>query len=438
MPLEGAPTPALWRNRFISRLTGSVMTYPKIVVVCAVVLSVLCGWYSLRHLQLDANTDSLISPDRAFMVGYRDFMKEFGDLEYIYVAVDSRGNSTEARAAVDALTERLQRIEELPCVFGKISGDEQWRLASRAMPTDELAALAGASSGFGPLLSQRGPGSALAAADDRLSRLLGEGLSLTPAEREGLGAGAAFLLSAVTAEASSKFAFAQVLPDQYLVSSSGKIFFVEILPTKDFSGLATIEPVLRSIRQVITEVQAEFRQVDIGLTGKPVLQADELATTSEDMTRGTLVAAFLVALFTMWTFGSVVRPLLAMAALGMAFALTYGAATLLVGRLNLLSLVFMLVLVSAGVDYGIHTIARYTEFRKVLKSIPAMRHAMIANTTPTWVGACTSAVVFFDALGTEFGGLRELGIIAGVGLLLCAVTMTIALPAMVILVDGWR
>ena len=106
------------------------------------------------------------------------------------------------------------------------------------------------------------------------------------------------------------------------------------------------------------------------------------------------------------------RPILACVVLAMTFACTYGTATLLVGRLNLLSLVFMLVLVSAGVDYGIHTIARYTEFRYKLGTFQAMRSGMETNTIPTWVGALTSAAVFFIALGTEFGGLRELGIIA--------------------------
>ena len=80
------------------------------------------------------------------------------------------------------------------------------------------------------------------------------------------------------------------------------MFFIEILPQKDFSGLGTIEPVLAKIRGVISQVQSHSPAVDIGLTGKPVLQADELLTTNQDMTRGTLIATILVVIFTMWTF----------------------------------------------------------------------------------------------------------------------------------------
>ncbi len=431
-----------WRTRIIAWLINVVTGSPKTVVICAVIVSAISAWYASKNLILDANTDSLISPDRAFMQKYAAYCKEFGDLEYLYVAVDAKGNPAAAKTAVNELKLALESLADLPGVYARIDGDEQWRLAPRAMSTSELKSLLTAADGFQPLLenadSSLSAFSVLNAADERLRRLLSNGLSMNVEERERLGAGTALLMSAVSAQPNDGFLFAQERQNEYLVSSSGNMFFIEIFPRKDFSGLGTIEPVLAKIRDVISQVQSHSPSVDIGLTGKPVLQADELITTSQDMTRGTLVAAMFVMIFTMWTFGSLVRPILASVTLALTFACTYGAATLFVGRLNLLSLVFMLVLVSAGVDYGIHTIARYTEFRQKLGTFRAMRSAMAVNTIPTWVGALTSAAVFFLALGTEFGGLRELGIIAGSGLLICVFMMTLVLPALIVLVDGWR
>ena len=366
-----------WRTRIIASLTNFVTRAPKTVVICAVLLSLISAWYAAKNLTLDANTDSLISPDRAFMQKYTAYCKEFGDLEYLYVAVDAKGNPAAAKAAVDELKLGLESLADLPGIYARIDGDEQWRLAPRAMSTTELKSLLTASDGFQPLLataeSTANAFTVLSAADERLQRLMSNGLSMSVEERQRIGAGAAFLMSAVSAQSDDGFAFAHERKSEYLVSSSGNMFFIEILPQKDFSGLGTIEPVLAKIRGVISQVQSHSPAVDIGLTGKPVLQADELLTTNQDMTRGTLIATILVVLFTMWTFGSLVRPILACVVLAMTFACTYGTATLLVGRLNLLSLVFMLVLVSAGVDYGIHTIARYTEFRGKLGTFQAMR-----------------------------------------------------------------
>ena len=58
-----------------------------------------------------------------------------------------------------------------------------------------------------------------------------------------------------------------------------------------------------------------------------------------------------------------------------------------------------------------------------------MRTAAVGNLT----GAVTSAGVFLLALLTGFQGLRELGVIAGVGLLMCLVSMTVVLPALLVL-----
>lgn len=431
-----------WRVSIISHIANLITRAPKRVVSVAILFSALSGWYGATHLTLDANTDSLISPDRAFMQTYRSFMREFGDLEYLYIAVDARGNPSAARDAVDALCADLRGVEHLAGVYCRIDHDEQLRLAPRAMSTDELKTFLQASDGFESLLvpnpADLNSVTLLASVHERLGRLQSGGMLMTPQERERIGAGSAFLLRAITAQPGDGFALAQEGSSEYLISSSGKMYFVAILPTKDFGSLATIEPILKDIRRVISDVQRRCPSVDIGLTGKPVLQADELRTTNDDMTRGTVVAGVLVAIMTMWTMGSIVRPLCASIMLLLAFACTYGAAALFVGRLNLLSLVFMLVLVSAGVDYGIHMIARYTEFRQRLTTIPAMRAAVMVNTIPTWVGALTSAAVFFLALGTEFGGLQELGIIAGCGLIACALILTIALPALIVTVDRWR
>ena len=85
-----------WRTRIIALLTNFVTRAPKTVVICAVLLSLISAWYAAKNLTLDANTDSLISPDRPFMQKYTAYCKEFGDLEYLYVAVDAKGNPTAA------------------------------------------------------------------------------------------------------------------------------------------------------------------------------------------------------------------------------------------------------------------------------------------------------------------------------------------------------
>lgn len=425
------------RELVLAGLASLLTKRAMAVVSLALVLSGISAWYAAANLKLDANTDSLIAPERAFMKIYRDFMNDFGDLEYLYIAVDSHGDSQAAQLAVDELSARLVALGTIPGIYATISPEEQWRLAPRASQTKELEELVRASVALESLTTRHATCNALLEeADASVAQLLSRGAGMSATEREATATRAITLVKALTAVSGDDFGLAQQLATKYLTSQTGRLYFIEILPQKHFDSLDTIEATLREIRAVVADVARHHRTVDIGLTGKPVLQADELATTNEDMTRGTIVATILITLITIVTFRSVAGTLLTTAVLGLAFALTYGAAALLVGRLNLLSLVFMLVLVSAGIDYGIHIVARYSELKRTHPPIDALRQAIVLNTIPVWTGALTSAAVFFTALFTDFGGLAELGIVAGSGLVICALLFTTVLPAALAMCDS--
>ena len=438
--LRRAPT----RWRLLAAYAQWLRRHAGMVVGCSIALASACALLAISRLTLDANTDSLIGSNRPFMVGYRAFIEEFGDLEYLYVAIDSRGNANAARRAVDELAPKLRSIPGVREVHASISEAEQWRLAPWTMRANELDGLLAAAPAFPALVSS---GTASAAptsgavargADELLARLLGKGASLAEPERRSLGTAALFAIDALTGDPADATWHWARRPTEYLVTESGRMFLIEVMPEKDFSKFETIEGTLRAMRMVIADVAEHHPTVEIGLTGKPVLQADELATSNDDMTRGALIATALISLLTIWVLRSVAPAVLATLTLGVAFACTYGAATLLVGRLNLLSLVFMLVLVSAGIDYGIHLIARYREYRGRFAPESALLRAVRSNTIPIWTGALTSAVVFLAALATDFAGLEELGVIAGVGLVISAAAMTSTLPAGILLHDRWR
>ncbi|NBX36886.1 MAG: hypothetical protein EBR10_06645 [Planctomycetes bacterium] len=409
-----------------------VTAHPWTVVLAATVAAALSVFVSLRNLTLDANTDSLISPDRPFMVRYRAFLDEFGDLEGLTIAVDPRGDDAAAARAIDALVDGLSQLPGIPHAVGRIEANEQWRLAPWSMSQAALRDLLRARAAFPVLLNATHDGEArcvLGKARDLLASAVASGLSASRDEQEARVAGALLLIDAVCPPPGGQSLGAPRAPE-YLRADGGSLLFIQIQAQKDFSSLATIEPLLHAIREVIARVRHAEPTVEIGLTGKPVLQADELATSNADTSRGTAVATLIVVGLLIVVFRSVLRPMLAALALGLAFACTYGVATVFIGRLNLLSLIFMLVLVSAGLDYGIYQLALHTDWRRRVRPLLAPRLAMSGGLVPIWVGAATSAVVFFLALVTDFGGLRELGIIAGSGLVICALMMTIVLPAL--------
>jgi predicted RND superfamily exporter protein len=380
------------------RLAALVTGWPRAVVAASVVLAALGAWLGAFHLRIDSDTDSLIAPDRPFMADYRAFLAEFGDLEGAVIVVDPKGDDAAARSAVDALAAALDLGDEKPLVgrwAATISPEEQWRLASWAASDAELRAMAMEADAI----------AAVARGDTR---------------------GHPVVAAALSAERAA----------EYLQAPGGALYFVEVSPLKDFTALDPFRPSLDFVRLVVRRVAEDHPTVEIGLTGKPVLMDDEMRTANADMARASLVSVTIITVLFIVVFRGVRRPLLALVAFAVATGWTFGAATLLVGHLNLLSTVFMLVLVGAGLDYGVHVVSRYGEYRRARPAAEAVALAVRHIGPGTLAGAAGSAAVFFGAVFTDFGGLRELGAIAGAGLLLCALAMVTVLPALLVLLDA--
>jgi len=381
-------------ERLVAAMAALIAARPRTVLSIASALAALGAWLGAFHLRIDSDTDSLILESRPYMPAYRAFLAEFGDLEGAIIAVDPKGSDAEARAAVDFLAARLAKHR----VAASISPEEQWRLASWAADDAELAALAATAPALAAIAAGREAEHPLVAAE--LAK---------PRERE------------------------------YLRAPGGTLLLVDVRFEKRFEETEPFREAVADMRAAIDEARARFPSVEMGLTGKPVLQHDEMSTATSDMTRasiGSLVV--IVGLFAVF-FRGLRRPLLATVAFLVAAAWTYGAASLLVGRLTLLSMVFMLVLVGAGLDYGVHVVSRYGEFRRSRPRLEAVRDALASVGPGMLTGAAASSAVFLMALFGSFGGLRELGVVAAAGLLLCAVAMVTVLPALLVLFgDGAR
>jgi predicted RND superfamily exporter protein len=86
----------------------------------------------------------------------------------------------------------------------------------------------------------------------------------------------------------------------------------------------------------------------------------------------------------------------------------------------------------------VHIISRYREFRARGDVRSSITGAITTAGRGNITGSLASAIVFFMAFFTNFRGLQELGLIAGAGLLLCMISMTVVLPALLVIANRWR
>ncbi len=242
-------------------------------------------------------------------------------------------------------------------------------------------------------------------------------------------------------EMPQSFAVLSEMNSEYLLAKEGQLGFVllRLALSKEASFTAGDEAT-SALRKLIAEIQAKHPTTKIGLTGLPIMEADEMHASQWSMFWSSLVSMVGVGLLFIAGFGGLRHALLANLILLVGMAWAFGYVTLTVGHLNILSVSFTVTMIGIGIDYGIYYVARYLQLRGENRDcLPSLLETSRGAGPAITTGAITTAVAFFTAGLTNFTGVAELGIIAGGGILLCAVAELTLLPAAIALMDrsGW-
>jgi len=223
---------------------------------------------------------------------------------------------------------------------------------------------------------------------------------------------------------------------EYLVTPEGKMGFVLLRIAVNKDELARGSEAVDALRELITQTTARHPHVKIGLTGLPIMENDEMRASQSSMFWGGLLSFIGVVIVVIAGFGGVRHALMANVVLLIGTAWAFGYAALVVGHLNILSITFTATLVGVGIDYGTYYVSRYMQMRREGHACEAalLRTTKVAG--PAIItGAMTTVAAFFATGTASFTGIAELGIIAGGGILLCALAQLFVLPALVRVVD---
>ncbi|MDB5293691.1 MAG: transporter [Phycisphaerales bacterium] len=213
------------------------------------------------------------------------------------------------------------------------------------------------------------------------------------------------------------------------------VLLVTIYPRINYHSLsATAEPV-EAIRKVVNEAAKPFAaEFTVGTTGRPALDADEMRQTDHDSNIAEIIAAIAVFIGLTVMLRSLWLALAAEIALGVGIGWTFGWATISVGELNLLSLVFLIALIGIGMDYLVQILTRYrTEARRHGRAKAIWTRVFGHVSAPINTACLGAAGAFLVSKLTNFRGAADLGVIAGGGLLLCLLSGYTVLPALLTL-----
>jgi len=191
---------------------------------------------------------------------------------------------------------------------------------------------------------------------------------------------------------------------------------------------------VKKIRHIVERIKEKHPDVEFGLTGLPVLESDEMAAAQESNNVSTIISFIGTALLFILGFGKIKNPTIVVINLCMCLCYAFGAITFFIGHLNILSMFFVPMIIGIGIDYGIYLISVYDGFisagiRKA-EAIEATMQKVIPSIT---AGALTTAAGFAATYFSPFLGLKELGITAAIGIIVCFIATLLTLPSMIIL-----
>jgi hopanoid biosynthesis associated RND transporter like protein HpnN len=221
-----------------------------------------------------------------------------------------------------------------------------------------------------------------------------------------------------------------------LIDGGGQLGLCALRFTSRSDELVPHGESIKQLRRLVADLQTRFPNVRLGVTGMPILEFDEMASSQRDMTLASILSVVLVLLLLMLGYGNLRFALIAGAVLLVGMAWTFGFITLAIGHLNLLSVSFAAILVGLGIDFSIHFLARFADLRgQGLAPVAAFASTASQAGRVVTTGAVTTAAAFFSAGLTDFTGIAELGVIAGGGILICLAAAFLILPPLALEVE---
>lgn len=214
------------------------------------------------------------------------------------------------------------------------------------------------------------------------------------------------------------------------LAENRQIRFIQVKPRLDYNSLLPAKPAIERIHE-LAGLYESGKDLKIRITGSLAMSYEEMQSVMDGAIIASILAFVLVSL-TLWiglrSFRLIFSSLLTLLA-GLSLTMAFSGAA--VGQLNMISIAFTVLYIGLGIDYAIHFTLKFNELilrdhpplKALCESFKDLSPALILSTFSTAFG-------FYAFLPTPFGGVAELGLIAGTGMFVSLIVTFTLLPAL--------
>lgn len=224
-----------------------------------------------------------------------------------------------------------------------------------------------------------------------------------------------------------------LLGEPYFLSYDNTTLIMDVIPTFTIMDRGLLKVAAESAQTVVDDLLEGYPNVQVGLSGAVARERDEQVAAQQSMSYSTIIAFVAILVLLIISFRMWVAPVLAIVNLIVGLVWALGAAFLFVGQLNIMTAMLSVVILGLGIDFSIHIVSGFTEWRAAGDSIAtAMEKTFIKSGKGVVTGALTTACAFLALLICQSRGMREMGIVMGVGLLAILLTTMLFLPTLLV------
>ena len=422
----------------VERIVSVCSGMPVRIAALCIALGIAAGFYTAANFSMDTDSTKLISDKVDWRVRENHFDKLFPQQVNLILVVVDGATPELAEAGTAALTEALSGQKKFFTLVRRPDGGAFFNQNGLLfLPYEDVKAsteqMIAAQPFLGPLAadpSLRGIMNSLKTALDGVAR--GQA-KLSDLQRPISGFGDT--LGRIADGQTSLLSWRSLITGAKSSPQETRRF-IEVKPVLNFGALEPGEAATNAIRAAAASLHLTPENgVRVRLTGPVPLSDEEFGTLADRA--GLMVSAMLLAvLLTLWlavrSFRIIACILITLVA-GLTITMALGLMAAHV--FNIISIAFVALFVGIGVDFGIQFCVRYRAERHAEDDLrPALIRAGRGVGTPLALAAAATAAGFFSFLPTSYVGVAELGLVAGIGMIVAFILCITLLPALLMIV----
>jgi len=225
-----------------------------------------------------------------------------------------------------------------------------------------------------------------------------------------------------------------LLGEPYFLSYDKTTLVLNAVPNFSLMDRDYIMTAAVQVQDLLDAYSPHFPDVKAGMTGQIAREHDEQVYAERSFGFTTLIALVFILLLLMFSFRMWVAPIFAIVNLFVGLIWALGGTALVVGQLNMFTSMMSVVLLGLGIDFSIHLISGFTEWRAAGDDIAAaLEKTFLKNGKGIITGALTTACAFLTLVVSRARGMKELGVVTGAGLLSVLLATLLFLPTLLVL-----